>query len=55
MILFSLHFKIRYCKDAEATELERLMHCDGIWLHALRYEGKDWAFETAKPHWALGI
>jgi hypothetical protein len=25
-----------------------LLHCDGIWLHALRYQGKGWVFQV--PH-----
>jgi ketosteroid isomerase-like protein len=28
----------RYCKD-NVSKLEHLLHCDGIWLHALRYAG----------------
>lgn len=42
----------RFCKNPVANELERLLHCDGIWLHALRYEGKGWCFEAPKPSWA---
>lgn len=42
-----------YCRESEAAELEHLLHCDGIWLHALRYEGKDWAFEAPPPPWAM--
>jgi hypothetical protein len=31
---------------------EQLLHCDGIWLHALKYGGSDWSFATDLPHWA---
>ena len=27
----------------------------GIWLHALKYEGIDWSFETDYPFWATGF
>lgn len=30
---------------------QQLRH-EGIWLHALRYRGKTWAFETPLPPWA---
>ena len=43
----------RYCKGNLCGDVERWLHCDGIWLHALRYCGKNWAFETAPPEWAL--
>jgi hypothetical protein len=33
-----LFFSNRYCKD-NVSKLEHLLHCDGIWLHALRYAG----------------
>ena len=26
--------------------LERVLHCDGIWLHCLRMSGQDWKFES---------
>jgi hypothetical protein len=42
----------RYCRDNNSPELERLLHCDGIWLHAQRYEGKDWSFTAPLPSWA---
>ena len=45
----------RYCKDVKTTlELERmnLLHCDGIWLHAFKYEGKTFSFQTKFPLWA---
>lgn len=42
----------RYCKNIEAADFEHLMHCDGIWLHALRYSGSTWSFETKYPSWA---
>ncbi len=46
----------RFCRDANSlTHLEDLLHCDGIWLHALRYSGKDWSFETKYPDWAQGF
>lgn len=31
---------------------EYLLHCDGIWLHALQYSGEDWAFQAEIPAWA---
>jgi hypothetical protein len=38
---------VRYCREQkESQELERLLHCDGIWLHALRYQGKGWVFQV---------
>jgi len=43
----------RYCRqERESQELEQLLHCDGIWLHALRYQGRDWAFQAPLPPWA---
>ena len=30
-----------------------MLHCDGIWLHALKYQGADWSFTTEPPDWAL--
>ena len=27
----------RYCHGKSTAKLERILHCDGIWLHALRY------------------
>lgn len=41
----------RYCQEPEGLLLERVLHCEGIWLHALRYEGNGWAFETPRPVW----
>jgi hypothetical protein len=32
--------------------MERALHCDEIWLHALRYEGEGFRFETPLPPWA---
>ena len=29
----------RYCRDEDSKTLEKLLHCDGIWLHAWRYSG----------------
>ena len=44
----------RYCRqEQESQELERLLHCDGIWLHALRYRGKGWSFQAPLPQWAV--
>jgi hypothetical protein len=44
----------RYCQEQTlSSELEMLLHCDGIWLHALKYEGEGWAFKTKPPAWAL--
>lgn len=43
----------RYCRvSPELRELESLLHCDGIWLHALQYAGKGWSFEAPTPDWA---
>jgi len=54
----------RYCRQrGRAEELEMLLHCDGIWLHALRYSSKGtggssglergWSFQAPHPDWAL--
>jgi RNA pseudouridylate synthase len=44
----------KYCRqEKESQELERLLHCDGIWLHALRYKGDGWGFRAPEPKWAL--
>ena len=51
----SLSLSLRYCREQkESQELERLLHCDGIWLHALRYQGKGWCFQAPTPEWAVG-
>ena len=42
----------RYCKDKRSHDLESILHCDGIWLHAKKYSGLDWSFETSVPAWA---
>jgi len=46
----------RYCLlegGPTGLELQRSLHCDGIWLHALRYQCQDeWAFTTELPPWA---
>ena len=42
----------KYCSDNKGVELENILHCDGIWLHALKYEGDDWSFATDFPVWA---
>jgi len=41
----------KYCKESKSMELESLLHCDGIWLHALRYRGNGWDFRTPDPVW----
>jgi hypothetical protein len=43
----------RYCKENSSAELEQLLHCDGIWLHALQYSGPGWEFHTPFPKWAI--
>eukprot|EP00752_Nemacystus_decipiens_P001362 g1351.t1 len=47
-------FMVRNCSMCQNGERfkETQLHCVGIWLHALRYEGPDWAFETEIPSWA---
>jgi hypothetical protein len=44
----------RYCQELTSPDMsdEMILHCDGIWLHALRYSGKNWQFETEFPSWA---
>ena len=45
----------RYCHSKEALELETMLHCDGIWLHAQMYtsDSGQWGpFESAPPVWA---
>jgi len=42
----------KYCSDDKSIELENILHCDGIWLHALKYSGDDWSFSTEFPDWA---
>ena len=58
LLIFIFHVKTifvqyaRYCREEkESQELERLLHCDGIWLHALRYEGKGWLFQVRSDSW----
>lgn len=29
------------------------MQCEGIWLHALKYEAPDWSFQVDPPAWAV--
>ena len=45
----------RYCLTngrEDGVNLERALHCDGIWLHALRYRKVDhWDFCTPLPPW----
>jgi hypothetical protein len=44
----------KYCKEEkESQQLEGLLHCDGIWLHALRYQGTGWGFQAPTPSWAV--
>lgn len=43
----------RYCQNPGRLQAETLVHCQGIWLHALRYSGNGWEFKTSKPSWAL--
>ena len=42
LLLLSIGYYM-YCRYCQASEklsaLEQLLHCDGIWLHALRYIG----------------
>lgn len=53
----------RYCRENSSLELEQLLHCDGIWLHALKYSGPPgggssstdscgWSFQAPDPVWA---
>jgi len=53
----------RYCRENSSLELEQLLHCDGIWLHALHYAGPSggsssgtdslgWSFQSPDPVWA---
>lgn len=43
----------RYCQANQTIlALEQYVHCDGIWLHAFRYAGKNWSFATPWPNWA---
>ena len=38
----------RYCQTSNQThELEQLLHCDGIWLHALRFFLKGRNFDVS--------
>ncbi len=42
----------RYCKTHSAImDMEQSVHCDGIWLHALLYSGKNWKFRAPNPVW----
>lgn len=51
-------YLLRTCKfcrsraSAMSESAEHLLHCDGIWLHAFRYSGSDWAFAADVPVWA---
>lgn len=48
-------FRNRYCIGGLDENLERVLHCDGIWLHALQYEGEKWRFRTRLPDWARNM
>jgi tRNA pseudouridine32 synthase len=37
---------------AEELAMQALVRSPGIWLHAHRYEGEDWRYESALPQWA---
>ena len=48
---------IRSCKYCDPhysrmISLEREIYCFGIWLHALKYSGLNWSFQTKYPEWA---
>jgi hypothetical protein len=53
-INFTLLFT-RYCIAGLDEDLERVLHCDSIWLHALQYQGEYWRFRTRLPSWAHGM
>ena len=44
----------KYCDPnySRMITLERRVYCFGIWLHALKYSGHNWGFETKYPEWA---
>ena len=53
LTLITFHLECRYCKNgSQASQLEHLVHCDGIWLHAFRYSGSGWSFTAPIPEWA---
>jgi tRNA pseudouridine32 synthase len=37
---------------ADELTMQALVRSPGIWLHAHRYEGEDWRYESALPQWA---
>jgi hypothetical protein len=37
---------------ADELAMQALVRSPGIWLHAHRYEGEDWRYESALPQWA---
>ena len=39
-----LHLLTNFALTSPYQELERLLHCDGIWLHALKYQGNPFDF-----------
>ena len=49
-------FIARGCRSCRGRgDEERWLHCDGIWLHALRYASScgRWGFTAPPPAWAL--
>jgi hypothetical protein len=49
---FLITNKCRFCNSKSSAKLERILHCDGIWLHAFRYQSPSFAFQTSPPIWA---
>lgn len=44
--LLLLSYKHRFCEEKNSSmALERVLHCDGIWLHCLLMAGASWGFE----------
>ena len=54
-ILLRLICGVRYCIGGLDEDIERVLHCDGIWLHALQYQGASWRFRTRLPNWARDV
>ncbi|CAM9538847.1 unnamed protein product [Choristocarpus tenellus] len=48
-------FMERTCIQCQGGEnfKETQLHCSGIWLHALQYEGDGWTFTTRPPPWSV--
>ena len=43
-----------YCRGDESAVFKAdQLHHPGIWLHALKYKGSTWEFETPPPPWAV--